>query len=133
MSLQVKLYTESKLDPRYSRNLCSFDADFLLTYFNIRDENNLQSIAISSEAFHNLLADMRNELSSHKGTYLPKNFGERNLVVNPSCEKLVSRNGRHGGLYWDDMRYVYGVLAEILKRGDIDFDKDNLKVIFCLH
>ena len=126
MGLDITFYKESKLDPRYDKEVGYFrKVNFLLKYFNAdKDEDNCRKVYITKEMLEQLVTDTNAEIIHH------------NLDIDgdtPMNEKLQTTEVFFGGCteydecYWNDIEYVRDWANETLK--DIDWDKDNFFMV----
>jgi hypothetical protein len=132
MGLDITFYKRSKLDPRYSEELCYFGkVNCILTYFDIGEDDNCKSIIISKEKFEQFKDDLKKELGSHKDTSLPTKWND-STCVDPNNEKLRTKKVFFGGSveygtsYWNSIRSLYRFTIKTIK--SLDWDKDNLGI-----
>lgn len=124
MGLDINFYKESKLDPRYRKDIGYFrKVNFILTYFNVNEDMNCERVYITEMQFKQFVSDLNNEI------YRKFHYGYNE----PVNEKLKTKAVFFGGSidydegYWYDILHVCSWAHKVIE--DIDWDKDNLSVV----
>ncbi len=127
MGLDIVFKAVSKLDSRYREEVGYFrKVNFILTYFDIDDDNNCNTIGISHDRLHSFVNDLHKELIKHRIENL----------VEPVNQKLKTKrvffggNTKYDDSYWEDVRSVYNCMKELDEGKHIDWNKDNLEMFF---
>lgn len=117
MGLDINFYSVKKKSIGYFRKV-----NFLLTYFNITEEQNAQDIPISKEELCNFAADLKCELVQHK-------FPCEDSPINPAFQCTSVYFGGSVGYnesYWEDLKQTYEWATKTLK--EFDWDNDELVI-----
>ena len=130
MGLDITFYTKLKHQTAYnSSDLRYFrKVYFLITYFNVEDDDNCVPIKLIKEKIEEFYEDMRKELATDHGEILPKI--SENRIVRPNNERFFTKE--HGwlsdydGLYWSDFRQTYIFISNLLKHNLVDWDNEDL-------
>lgn len=127
MGLDIVFNARSKSDPRYREEVGYFrKVNFILTYFDIDDDNNCNSIEITHDRLHSFVNDLHKELIKHR----IKN------TVEPVNQKLKTKRVFFGGsteynnMYWNDMESVYNWAKDLDVSSEFDWNRDNLEMFF---
>ena len=104
--------------------------NFILTYFDVEDEQNCEDIPISKEKFAEFVADLKCELTLYKERK-PKDNPDDDAELEPINPKLRTKEVCFGGStaynsdYWEDVKGVYAWAKEQLE----SFDWENSKMV----
>ena len=127
MGLDIVFNARSKSDPRYREEVGYFrKVNFILTYFDIDDDNNCNSIEIPHDRLHSFVNDLHKELIKHR----IKN------TVEPVNQKLKTKRVFFGGsteynnMYWKDMESVYNWAKDLDVNPEFDWNRDDLEMFF---
>ena len=125
MGLDIVFNARSRPDPRYREEVGYFrKVNFILTYFDIDDDNNCDIIEISHDKLHSFVNDLHKELIKHR----------IENSVEPVNQKLKTKrvffggNTKYDDSYWEDVRRVYDCIKEIDTGNAIDWDRDELEM-----
>ena len=118
MGLDIEFYKRSTESVGYFRKV-----NFILTYFDVEDEQNCEDIRISKEKFTEFVADLKCELTLYNERK-PKNDPNENAELEPINPKLRTKEVCFGGStayhsdYWEDVKEVYAWAKEQLESFD---------------
>ena len=125
MGLDIHFYEVKIESVGYFRKV-----NFILTYFDVEDEQNCENIRISKEKFTEFVADLKCELTLYNERK-PKDNPNENAELEPINPKLRTKEVCFGGStayypdYWEDVKEVYAWAKEQLE----SFDWDNYKMV----
>lgn len=127
MGLDIVFNARSKLDSRYKEEVGYFGkVNFLLTYFDIDDDHNCDSIEISHDKLHSFVNDLHKELIYH-------NINNTTIPVNQKFETkkvFFGGNTEYNNSYWESLRSVYNWAKDLDTSSKFNWDKDNLEMFF---
>lgn len=125
MGLDIDFYEVKRKPVGYFRKV-----NFILTYFDVEDEQNCEDIPISKEKFAEFVADLKCELTLYKERK-PKDNPDDDAELEPINPKLRIKEVSFGGStvynpdYWEDVKDVYAWAKEQLE----SFDWENSKIV----
>lgn len=123
MGLDISFYSVKRNEVGYFRKV-----NFIMTYFDITDDENEVDVEITQEKFAEFVADLKCELlqfDSRKSQY------PDSVEIQPINPKFYTRKVIFGGstlydeFYWGDMQSAYDWSNQLLK----DFDWDGHKLV----
>ena len=124
MGLDIFFYKVKKESVGYFRKV-----NFILTYFDVEDEQNCEDIPISKEKFAEFVADLKCELTLYNDRKSKDKPDDAELEpINPKLRtKEVCFGGRtaYYPYYWEDVKDVYTWAKEQLE----SFDWENCKIV----
>lgn len=126
MGLDIDFYKVRKESVGYFRKV-----NFILTYFDVEDEQDCKDIPVSKEKFAEFVADLKCELLLYKERKPKNDDPSSELELEPINPKLRTKEVFFGGStayypdYWEDVKEVYSWAKEQLE----SFDWDNYKMV----
>lgn len=123
MGLDSFFFRVEKKQEGYFRKL-----NFLLTYFDVGQDDNCEEIPISEEEFSEFVADLKCELTLYK----ERRAKDSSAILDPINPKFRAKEVFFGGStsydssYWDSLRQVYSWANSLL----ISFDWEAHTLIF---
>lgn len=125
MGLDIGFYKVRKEFVGYFRKV-----NFILTYFEVEDEQDCEDIPVSKEKFAEFVADLKCELMLYNERK-PKDDPNEDAELEPINSKLRTKEVFFGGStayypdYWEEVKRVYTWAKEQLE----SFDWDNYKMV----
>lgn len=104
--------------------------NFILTYFDVSDEQNCEDIPISKDMLGEFVADLKCELVQYKERIKNSNDAD-GIELPPINPKLMTKEIPFGGItsytpdYWEDVKWVYGWAQNQLN----EFDWENAYLV----
>ena len=104
--------------------------NFILTYFDVSDEQNCEDIPISKDMLGEFAADLKCELVQYQERIKNSNNAD-NIDLPPINPKLTTKEVSFGGpisytpQYWEDVKWVY----EWAKNQLNEFDWENAHLV----
>lgn len=121
MGLDIEFYKVKKESVGYFRKV-----NFILTYFEVEDDQNDEDIIVSKEKLSEFVADLKCELTLYNERK-PKDDLNEDAELEPINPKLRTKEVFFGGStayspeYWEDVKSVYD-----WAKGQLEsFDWDN--------
>lgn len=125
MGLDIDFYKVKRESVGYFRKV-----NFILTYFEVEDEQNCEDIPVPKEKLSEFVADLKCELTLYKERK-PKDNPDEVAELEPINPKLRTKKVFFGGCtayypdYWEEVKEVY-----TWAKGQLEsFDWDNYKMI----
>lgn len=123
MGLDIHFYKVKKESVGYFRKV-----NFILTYFEVEDEQDCVDIHVSKEKFAEFVADLKCELTLYY-TRMIKDHPDEDAELEPINPKLRIKEVSFGGStayypdYWEDVKEVYTWAKGQLESFDWDYYK----------
>lgn len=117
MGLDISFYKKTEVG--YFRKV-----NFILTYFNVTDDDDCVDIEITREKFCEFVADLKCELLQYDTRKQQNADCDEMPPVNPkfnTCEVFFGGSTSYDSFYWADMQHVHDWAMNFLR----DFDWDN--------
>lgn len=122
MGLDIEFYKVKQESVGYFRKV-----NFILTYFEVEDDQNCEDIIVSKDKFAEFVSDLKCELLLYEERKPKNDNPDADAELEPINPKLRTKEVCFGGStayypdYWEDVKYVYN-----WAKGQLEsFDWDN--------